>query len=106
MLKRGYIVYYSESEEEEQTKWAFEKYKEMIKKERKTVSILVDSVVGDRWCSITTREYLKNNFSMDREKFTNILRAINNEKLASEVSIWFNVVDRIDEWLWISKRRR
>ena len=48
MIERGYITCYSDIEEDDEKKWFFEKYKERIKKEKKTASIVLDSIVAKK----------------------------------------------------------
>lgn len=108
MIKRGYITYYSDREEADERRWAFERYKEKAKKEKKTISILLDSIVGKKWCSSETDSTLRDvssfdNLPMSKDEFENILKAINKEKLADEIELWLMLKSRINDWVWIKE---
>ena len=98
MINRGYITYYSEKEETDERKWMLEKHKEKLKKEEKTVSLILDNVVGSCWCYKTDSF---ENLTVGRLEFVELLKNIKNRKLASKIDLWLLIKNRIKDWAWI-----
>lgn len=106
MAERGYITYYSDKEEEDERRWLLEGYKEKAINEKKTASLLIDAIVGRRWCCCDDAGVWENevaSLSLDRSKIGNILNAICAGKLADEVNLWLLMKNREDDLLWLKE---
>lgn len=98
MINRGYLTYYSEKEEIDERKWLLEKYKEKVKKEEKTISLILDNVVVRNWCYKTDSV---ENSSIGKFELVKLLKYINNKKLANKIDLWLLLKNRITDWKWI-----
>ena len=102
LLEKGYIINYSDKELYYEKNTLFETYKEKIKLTSKVPSLVLDNVVGMKWCR-DMGNYNDRNWKLDRDAVENVLNKISHDNRSGEVDVWLDFNTNYMNLQWLKK---